>query len=110
MTVLAARRHDASPAIPRPIVALNLAVALCVLAYWVPVWYSYASRGVTWYASDQAVPFYAALLALASSLTLAGRFAGRGAHVMHWGVFAVDALVFTAAAVYLTFARFDRLL
>jgi len=88
---------------------LNLTVAACVLAYWARAWYGYAARGVTWYASDQAVPLYAAVVAIAAGLTLVGRFNGRMAHTIQWLAFGVDALVLIAAALYLTFMRIDRL-
>lgn len=111
MAALVTRRHPGpeAGALPRPLPWLNLAVALGVLAYWARAWYGSLARGVTWYASDQAVPLYAALVALASGLALAGWFAGAGARAVHWTVFGVDAVVFAAAVVYLTFARFDRL-
>jgi hypothetical protein len=89
--------------------ALNLIVAACVLAYWARAWYGYATRGVTWYASDQLVPLYAAAIAVASALTLAGRFDGRVGQSIQWLAFGVDALAVTAAALYLTFMRIDRL-
>ena len=41
---------------PALLPVLNLVVALCTLAYWVPRWYNYLWKGVTWYASDQLVP------------------------------------------------------
>jgi hypothetical protein len=88
---------------------LNFAVAVCVLAYWAHAWYGYAARGITWYASDQVAPLYAAVIAAASGLALAGRYHGRLSHWIQWVAFAVDALTFTGAAFYLTFVRFDRL-
>ena len=40
-----------------PLVLLvNLAAALCVLAYWGQRWYGYIAKGVTWYVSDQMLP------------------------------------------------------
>ena len=55
------------------------------------------------------MPLYAVLVAVASALALSGRFAGRGAGAVQWTAFGVDAAVFAAAALYLTFMRFDRL-
>jgi hypothetical protein len=95
----------------RPLLPLlNLVVAACVLAYWMNEWYGNAARGITWYASDQALPAYACLVAIASVLVLTGRFDGRLAHGFQWFAFIVDAIVFAGAALYLTFARFDRLI
>jgi hypothetical protein len=101
-----------SPELPaRPLLPLlNLAVAVCVLAYWAHEWYGYLARNVTWYASDQLLPAYAAVVALASVLSLAGRYEGRLLNGFEWLVFGVDALAFVGAALYLTFARFDRLM
>ena len=85
---------------------VNLVVAAGVLAYWAREWYGYLANGVTWYASDQVVPLYAAAVAVVSGLALAGRYDGRAAH---WVAFAVDTLVLVVAALYVTFVRFDRL-
>ena len=109
--VMALRRPaglSAPPLLPL-VPLLNLAVAVCVLGYWAHDWYGYLMRGVTWYASDQLVPLYAAVVAVLSALALAGRYDGRLAHGFQWFVFAVDALVLVAAALFLTFARFNRL-
>jgi hypothetical protein len=103
--VVALRRPTAQPA-HRLLPLLNLAMALCVLAYWVRVWYGYLTRGVTWYVSDQLVPLYAIAVAILSGVALAGWYDGRAAH---WVVFAVDTLALAAAALYLTFMRFNRL-
>jgi hypothetical protein len=89
---------------------LNLALAACVLAYWVREWYGYATRGIAWYATDQLAPLYAAAVAVMAILALTGRFDGRSAHWIQWIVFTVDALILTAASLYLTFARFDRMI
>jgi hypothetical protein len=89
---------------------LNLVLAAGVLAYWARVWYGYAMRGVTWYATDQLVPLYAAAVAIASVLYLAGRYDSRLAHSFQWLVFGVDALTLIVAALYLTFVRFDRMI
>ena len=101
-------RAERSP--HRLLALLNLAIAICVLAYWAQVWYGYVARGITWYATDQLLPLYAIAVAVASGLALTGRFVGRLAFGIQWFVFAVDAIVFIAAALYLTFARFDRLI
>ena len=89
---------------------LNLAVAACVLAYWAQKWYGYLTRDITWYASDQGIPLYAAAVAVASGLAIAGRYDGRLAHGIQWLVFVIDALVLAVAALYMTFVRFDRLI
>lgn len=102
-----AMRRPAAQSAPRLLPLLNLAMALCVLAYWVREWYGYMTRGVTWYVSDQLVPLYAIAVAILSGVALAGWYDGR---IGHWLVFAVDTLVLAAAALYLTFIRFDRLL
>ena len=95
----------------RPLLPLlNLAVAACVLAYWINEWYGYVAHGITWYASDQLLPACAALVAIACALALTGRFDGRLAHGFQWLVFVVDAIVFAGAALYLSFARFDRMM
>jgi len=106
--VVALRRPAGSPAHPL-LSLLNLTVAVCVLAYWARAWYGYVARGVTWYASDQLMPLYAAAVAVVSGLALAGRFDGRLGHGFQWLAFGVDALALAGAALYLTFARFDRL-
>lgn len=104
--VVALRRAAAPPAY-RILALLNLALGLCVLAYWVRVWHGYVVRGVTWYASDQLVPLYALAVVVLSGVALAGWYDGR---LPHWLVFAVDTLAFVAATLYLTFVRFDRLM
>ena len=101
-----ALRRPAPPPTHRLLPLLNLGVALCVLAYWVRVWYGYVARGVTWYVSDQMVPLYAIVVAVLSGTALAGTYDGR---LAHWIVFVVDTLALAGAALYLTFARFDRL-
>jgi hypothetical protein len=99
-------RRPAAPPPHRLLPLVNLAMALCVLAYWLREWYGYITRGVTWYVSDQLVPLYAIAVAILSGIALAGWYDGR---VAHWLVFAVDTLVLAAAALYLTFMRFNRL-
>src|SRR5690349_7151881 len=94
-----ALRRSVAPAAHRLVPLLNLVLALCVLAYWMRKWYGYATRGVTWYASDQLVPLYAIAVAVLSGIALAGWYDGR---LPHWVVFVIDALAFLAAALYLT--------
>lgn len=100
--LIALRRWSNLPVLP----LLNLAVALSVLAYWLPKWYSYVNQGISWYASDQLVPLYAVLVGALAVFTLTGRYAGTG---LHWTVFAIDALVLLAAAVFFSLFRMDRL-
>ncbi len=97
------RRLTSLPLLP----LLNLAVALCVLAYWIPRWYSYFFQGIRWYATDQLLPLYAVVVCVLAGLTLSGRYAGT---VPHWMVLAIDALVLLAAALFFTFFRMDRLI
>ena len=110
-----ATRRTAGPLVhplpsPWPLLPLlNLAVVACVLAYWAREWYSYLARGITWYASDQAVPLYAACVAVAAGLALVGRFDGRVGQSIQWIAFGVDAFVLAGAAFYLTFMRINRL-
>lgn len=85
---------------------VNLATALCVLAYWVPRWYGYATRGITWYVSDQALPLCAILVCVLSGMSLAGRYHGT---LPHWLVFGVDGLALLAAALFFTFFKMNRL-
>lgn len=83
----------------RPLlVALNLVVALCTLAYWIPRWYSYATKGIMWYASDQLIPLYALVVCVLSALALTGQY--RGA-LPHWMVFAIDVLALAAFALFM---------
>ena len=103
-------RRPAALSTHRLLPLLNLSVAVCVLAYWSRMWYAYAMRGVSWYATDQLVPLFAAVVAIASVLHLGRRYDGRLALSFQWLVFGVDALTFIAAAFYLTFVRFDRMI
>jgi hypothetical protein len=100
-------RRLTAPSALRLLPFLNLVMALCVVAYWVREWYGYMTRGVTWYASDQLLPLYAISVGILSAIALAGWYDGR---VAHWLVFAVDTLALACATLYLTFARFDRLI
>ncbi len=101
--VAAYHRWSTLPLLP----LLNLAVALCVLAFWLPKWYSYVSQSITWYASDQLLPLVALLIGVMSVSTLSGRYVGA---VPHWIVFAFDASVLLAAALFFSLFRMDRLL
>ncbi len=101
--VLVGTRRTPLPLLPM----LNLAVAVCIIGYWIPLWYSYATRGIIWYASDQAVPAYAIAVCVLSVLALAGRFRGV---VPHWIVFGVDAAVLAVAAFYFMFGGIKRLI
>jgi len=90
-----------------PLVLLvNLAAALCVLAYWGQRWYGYIAKGVTWYVSDQMLPLYAVLVCLLSGATLLGGYHGT---LPHWVIFGIDALVLLAAALFFTFFKLNRL-
>ncbi len=100
---LALRRATSLPLVP----VLNLVVGVCVLAYWVPRWYSYAFKGITWYASDQWIPLYGALVCTLALLSLSGRYGGTAPH---WIIFSIDALVLLVAAVFFTFFRMDRMI
>ena len=99
--VVRTRRSDL-PLLP----LLNLVVALCIVGYWIPRWYSYAAKGIAWHATDQLVPLYAILVCLLSGFALAGRYRGM---LPHWVVFGVDAAVLVAFAIYMTTVRFDRM-
>ena len=83
----------------RPLlVLLNLVVALCTVGYWMPRWYAYATKGITWYVSDQLIPLYAFVVCVLSVLALTGRY--RGA-LPHWIVFAIDLLALAAFALFM---------
>ena len=85
---------------------LNLAVALCIVGYWLPRWYGYAVKGNTWYATDQLVPLYAILVCLLSGFALSGRYGGMR---WHWVALGVHATVLVAFAIYMTTVRFNRM-
>ena len=87
--------------------SLNFVMALCVLLYWVPRWYSYLVKGVTWYATDQLVPLYALLVCVFSGLALTGHYRGS---TLHWILFGIHALVCVAAAVFLGTFKVTRLI
>ena len=101
--VLARRR----PPSTTPIVWLNLAAALCVIAYAARDWYAIITRELTWYLSDQLVPLAAVLICLLSGLTLAGRYNGT---LPHWQVYGLDVFILLGAAAYLTFFKLNRLI
>ena len=88
------------------IALVNLGSTLCVLAYWGARWFGTLTRGTQWYLSDQAMPAYAALIAMAAALTLTGR---AQLTWLHWLAFVLHAIVLLLAALYLSFARFGRL-
>lgn len=96
--VLVGTRRTNLPLLP----VLNLAIALCVIGYWIPRWYASAVNGIIWYASDQLVPLYAVLVCLLSGVALQGRYRGSA---LHWIVFGVDAAVLLVAAwFFMTFS------
>ena len=101
--VVAQRRWTGFPLLP----VVNLAVALCVIAYWAPKWYNLLNKGLDWYASDLWMPLYAVLVTLIATLTLTGRYGGTAPH---WIVFAIDTLVLLAAALFFSMFRMDRLI
>ena len=100
--VVRSRRSDL-PLLP----ILNLVVAICVLGYWIPRWYSYVVKGIIWYATDQLVPLYAIMVCVLSGYTLAGRYRGT---VPHWIVFGVDSAVLIAFAIFMMTFRLQRLI
>ena len=85
--VAAVRHRTALPLVPM----VNAAVALGVLGYWMTRWYSYIFQGIKWYASDQALPLYAAVVLAFCIATLAGSFKGT---VLHGVVLGIDGLAF----------------
>jgi hypothetical protein len=101
--IAARRRLSDLPLLP----LLNLAAALCVLAYWVQKWYGYLTKGITWYVTDQLLPLYAILVCVLAGLAIAGRYSGS---VPNWVVFGVDTTALLAAALFLTFFRMNRLI
>ncbi len=86
---------------------LSLATGVCILAYWIPRWYSYVARGVRWYASDQVVPLYGLALCLLAGITIT--YSGR-LMVAHRVILWADAAVLLLAALFLTFFRMRRLI
>jgi len=101
--LVALRRLGTLPLVP----VVNGAIALAILAYWVPRWYSYFFQGITWYASDQAFPLYALAVLGLCVATLAGPFKGP---MLHGLVFSFHGLLLLAAALFFTFFKMDRLI
>lgn len=101
--VAAARHWSALPLVPM----VNAAVALGVLAYWITRWYTYIFQGIKWYATDQAIPLYAAVVLAFSVATLAGSFKGTVLHGLFLGI---DGLVLLVAALFFTFFKMDRMI
>jgi hypothetical protein len=100
------RRPGGAPGAPL-VPLLNLAVALCVMGYWVREWYSYVANGTTWYVTDQLLPLYAIVVCTLSLLALRGHCAGT---VPHWLVFGIDAVVLLGAALLFSTFRMHRLI
>jgi hypothetical protein len=82
--------------------ALNLITAACVVAYWAQRWFGYAFRGISWSASDQAIPLYAIFVCVLAGGTLAGRYT---AATLNWLVFILHIVVFIGAVLFATFFR-----
>ncbi len=101
--VLVRRRSSDAPVVAM----LNLAVALCVLAYWVQKWYSYIVHNITWYYTDQLVPLYAILVCILSAVTLSTRHT---LTIPHWVVFSIDAFVLVGAALFFATFRMTKLI
>lgn len=101
--VAAVRHWTTLPLVP----IVNAAVALGVLGYWATRWYSYIFQGIKWYATDQALPLYAAVVLAFSVATLVGSFKGT---VFHGVILSIDGLVLLAAALFFTFFKMDRLI
>ena len=100
-------RRPSGPSGGPPLVPLmNLAVALCVLAYWAQRWYGYLTRHVTWYLTDQAVPLYAVVVCLLVFLALTDRWVGTW---LQWTVFGLHTVVFLAASLFFSFFKMTRL-
>jgi hypothetical protein len=104
--IVAWRRPGGAPGAPL-VPLLNLAVALCVMGYWVREWYGYVANGTTWYVTDQLLPLYAIIVCTLSLLALGGRYAGT---VPHWLVFGIDAVVLLGAALLFSTFRMNRLI
>lgn len=90
-----------------PIVWLNLAAALCVIAYAARDWYAILTRDMNWYLSDQLLPLAAVLIGLLAGLTLTGRYLGT---LPHWLVCGLDVFILLGAAAYLTFFKLNRVI
>ena len=81
---------------------LNLTIAVCVLAYWASRWYGYLFRGVTWYASDQLIPFYAVLVVALTVVSLSGRYQ---AVALNWVAFTIHSVAVIGAVLFATFFK-----
>lgn len=101
--VLSWRRGSALPLLP----LINLAVAACVVVYWMVRWYGVIARGILWYATDQLLPLYALAVCLFSGLALAGKVV---AAPVHWVIFCLQFLVLIAAALFFTFFKITRMM
>lgn len=86
---------------------VNAVFAVLILAYWIPKWISYATEGITWYATDQAVPLYALVVLGLSAATLTGHTTSP---IPHWLVYGIDMLALLAAALVISFFRIDNLI
>jgi hypothetical protein len=100
--VLAARSLTVRPLVP----IVNALLAASVLAYWVTRWYSYIFDGIKWYASDQALPLYAAIVLALSLATLIGSWKGT---VIHGAILSIDGLALLGAALFFSFFKLDRM-
>ena len=101
--VLSWRRASALPLLP----LINLAVAGCVLAYWIVKWYAVITRGIIWYANDQLVPLYALAVCIFSGLALGGKVV---AQPVHWVIFCLQLLVLIGAAYFFTVFKMTRMI
>jgi hypothetical protein len=100
--ILARKRGSALPYVA----ALNLVVGVCVVTYWVPRWYSYAFKGITYYLTDQALPLYFIVVIVVSALALSGRYTNSWPQ---WVIFGVDAITSLGAAVLFSTFRITKL-
>lgn len=101
---IAAMRHWTNlPLVP----LVNAAAALGVLGYWATRWYTYIFQGIEWYASDQVLPLYAAVVLAFSLATLVGSFKGTA---LHGVILSIDGLALLAAALFFTFFKMGRLI
>lgn len=97
------RRWIAWPLLP----TMNVLIAVCLLAYWLPKWFRYAMNGILWFGSDQWIAVYAMVVLVLGVLTLTGRWHSMA---VQWIVFGIHTLVMLAAAVFFTVFRMDRLI
>ena len=101
--VVSWRRGSALPLLP----LINLAVAACVVAYWIVRWYGVIAHGIIWYANDQLLPLYALAVCVFSALALGGKVV---AQPVHWVIFCLQSLVLIAAALFFTFFKMTRMI